>query len=98
MLFATALFTAAANCRETPAGQEMNTIPFNFHKARMDGQDELIVQHIEAIGPYPDPPGKEVPKTTFSDRLVSDGCIIFLLVLAGSTVLGLWTWMSLLFG
>jgi len=86
-LYALELLIAAQKAEEVFEDPKTNIIPVKYEESWIDQHSDVFLQYVEPVGkraifPY------EEEKSTVSDKLLSSGCVLFLIFILLSVIVG----------
>jgi hypothetical protein len=86
-LYALELLMAAQKEDEVLADRKENIIPIRYEKHWIDQQSDVFLQYVEPVGRRVIAPYAE-EKSTVSDKLLTSGCVLFLIFILLSVIIG----------
>ncbi len=86
-LYALELLMAAQKSDEVLTHRKENIIPIRYEEKWIDQISEVFLQYVELVGKRMIVPYAE-EKSTVSDKLLTSGCILFLIFILLSVIIG----------
>jgi len=90
-LFALVLLKSGIRAKDSGVDKEQYHIPFDYAGNWIDEDSDTVIQHIELVADKQKTRFPKEYKPAFRDKIVPYGCVLILIVLLSSTIVGLIT-------